>query len=427
MPMELHHWVRLRLFAERIVEDGLQRFLVLDNRVLPAAVVGQRVSICLRPEQSGDKVILRPVLRAGDLSFSGEELSVQSSDGSPVGGSLTSLWLEISVLSPFQRPRTETITLADAFPASPDWRTRDEKSLEKTKTLPDRALNVQVDLIVVSGWLSPAVCLERSALALRRIFAASDILPLSAEAVEAIRTTNPILLQWAYTLCTALSGDDSTARAYIDSPAIALVVYLPHGGESKGQVKVMTGLPHFSAVFINESRQPAGLPGMFASRLLQEWAKQSAPVTLDQLLFAGSSIAYKKCEAGDASTLCERGWDWSSINELEFDQLRRSMVFCPDSGKEIVWWRLKGDRSQPLLRGPGGWITLWYSDVLPQRINKSLAQETETSIVVKRDKRQLRELLEEQLGSSDVSPFTATARSLFAEDLLDAILTESVE
>jgi hypothetical protein len=60
-------------------------------------------------------------------------------------------------------------------------------------------------------------------------------------------------------------------------------------------------------------------------------------------------------------------------------------------------------------------------------VERLFKEDSENKDILQHNKNLLRQLLNEQLGVSDISPFTAVARSLLAEGWLDVILVESGE
>ena len=201
-PRGLFHWVRLRLLAD----SGGKSVALLDKRIPSASAPARGISIHLDPRSGQEGILLEPSLRVGDLILRDAQLAVTPTTP------LSNLALEITVLSPGERPRPLTLPISGRQP------------------LDSGECGLVVDIAVVTGPPDFRSALGGEAQAFAWIAsAAGGDEPQIEERLAAggFLAPNPILARWAALLSRAWAHALPDVPVYLDSPAVACALYLP--------------------------------------------------------------------------------------------------------------------------------------------------------------------------------------------------------
>ena len=364
IPPQLFHWIRLKLFAERVGEDGLSRVQVSEIRLLSAAASGKGIAFGLRPEVSGEGMVtLKPGVKVGELIISGDPFSAVV--GGPGEGALTALWLEIAILSPGERPRVTTLTLQDVLAAQRSLAsdTDADVKLEPKTILGFRELGVSAQLAVVSGSVDSRVLLRFGAEALR--WAEKNITEKASDifsALEGLNPVNPTLLHWVSLLPRAWSQAFEEMPPYLDAPAVACVLYKPVVENAAAWLNTYGGVVFLrTALAVPKAESLRALPGLIAGRLLAAIA--GIHCTQDEKVFSALDSApeqeFSLLTHSGRDQLNELPWRVETISELDYDLLMRSSALVPKGSEIEIWWRIESGVNDPVARGPRGWSLLW--------------------------------------------------------------------
>lgn len=352
LPPEFFHWVRVRLIGQRLVEDGFQRMVLLDKRLLASVAAGETISVELRPEEveGSGKVNLQPAVRIGETILVADPVELPASDGSSTRGALTAVWLEITVLSPMERARVQTITLAESYPAALTGENDKEINPGNINTLSDSELQVRAELVIASSGIDPRILIRDAARTLRWIGNARQAIGRDFDpGMHGYPTTNPVLSRWNVLLNEGIERAIPGKTAYLDTPAIAVMVFRPVKQESGMRLETVGGLTHFHTASPEALGSAAGVPGILANRLLEEL------VSLQGGPSRSVPNGYKKIDKAALEGLQGNAWDETSRRELEYDLVRGLTVYLAEGVKLPGWWRMEGDGIDPVLRREGGW------------------------------------------------------------------------
>ena len=376
MPTELFHWVRLRVFAERLEGRRLATTLVLERRVPSVAAANGTVVVTTRLARGpAGSVRLTPSVQVGSLRMPGSPLDLPSSDGSAADGALTALRLEIGLLSPGRRPRLATLTLADALTAATRRSLADASGPEDTTpppTLRDGELGITVEMILATGSAGGRPIAAHGAEVLRwieRALAAGPGTEALAERLEGFPHANPVLLHWAALLQTAWSRALPGRAVYLDAPAVAAVLYRPVVSAQRLRLETMAGVVFMRAVTApggDDDPRPART-GEIASRLLRRLALAHSVggETVTTSLPERPPERYAAVAGAGLPPGLGEGRPPETLAELERELLRGATVLVPDGGPPELWWSLEDEEADPVARGPRGWQLRWENEALP--------------------------------------------------------------
>jgi len=366
VPSHLFHWVNLRVFGERIDGGDLVRFKLLEKKILPAAVAGKTVTFSLRAKREGESVSLQPAVKAGELILSGDRIGVSAGDGAPKDGALTALWLEVGILSPAERPRITTITLADTLaPRQPV--AEGDRAPKPQRSLTLEEMSLSVEMAVVSGRVDYRAMLGHGARQAEWFcgLLAADAEEKAAEVTLAgFPAENPILLHWSAILGRAWAEALPGTRLYPNAPLVVCAVYLPTKSGDRFELKSAIGILHLRTMSSNRSPGDSALGALIASRLLAGVARLHSTDSAEVVsaLPSAKVEAYKAVTRDGLSRRNLAGWDRQTLLELEDDLLRRHAALVPaaDGATPEFWWRVAPGSADPVARGPAGW-PVWLS------------------------------------------------------------------
>jgi len=374
MPTELFHWVRLRLFAERLEGRRLTTTLVLERRVPCVAAANGTVALTTRLSRGpAGSARLTPSVRVGSLRMPGSPLDLPSSDGSATDGALTALRLEIGILSPGRRPRLATLTLADALTAA--TRRSLAEATEQVAPLPtlsDGELWITLEMILATGSADGRPIAAHWAEVLRwieRALAAGPHPEALQARLEGFPHANPLLLHWATLLQTAWSLALPGKTVYLDSPAVAAVLYRPVVSAQRLRLETMAGVVFMRAVTApdgDDDQRPART-GEIASRLLRRLALAHSigGETVTTSLPERPPERYAAVAGAELPPGLGEGWSPETLAELERELMRGATVLVSEGGPPELWWSLEDEETDPVARGPLGWQLRWENEAFP--------------------------------------------------------------
>jgi len=304
IPAELFHWVRLRLFADRIEGEGTTGLVLLERRVLSASAAGTGVTLSLQPVPEKDKVRLSPAVKIGELILSAEPLVVPKSGE----GALVALRLEVTVISPGERPVIVTVPLAEAS--------------EQGKALAVCEMGSLVEIMVVSGAVDQRAPLEWAAGAVRWIARVGYIGQGETNArleTGGFPSANPVLLHWSSLLADAWIRALPDRRIHLVAPAVACIVYSPREDGERTVLQTEGG--------ILALRTSAPEPGV-AARLFEEVARLHEA----QGEKTGVSLTGRKTEIGGLFVRWREGLYRQSGRAITVGEVMRAMADVEPGG-----------------------------------------------------------------------------------------------
>lgn len=350
VPEEINHWVRYRCFIERVSGETLARDLIFEKRIMASTSANKNIRFSLNPEKDKTgKVTLKPKLRRGTQLLSSKEVAVRSSENGNRQGVVTGVWLEVTVLSPGERPRSTTITLADSIPETVLWMERKNLKGPEIKTLADEELSASSEMLLLSSALPAEAAVEYDAELYRDL---AKIRQFKVNELSRIRAANPTLVKWAVMLKPLLEDLSPQGRVYLDSPTIAAVLYRPVVNQGAVFLKSWAGILHFRS----SGGASQELNGVAASVLLERVAgmKDSLPQANTRAGLVFSSVSKKE----DIETF-KPDWQLDAWNELQVDLLSGHTVYLPQRKEIQFWWKTEISSADPVLKGNSGWLKSW--------------------------------------------------------------------
>jgi hypothetical protein len=384
IPTELFHWVRLRLIAERVEGPELRKLIILENRILAGVAAGKTVSVALRPSPAEDGLVqLRPAVKVGESLISGRPLKVNAQEGKVANGGLTALWLEVTILSPGERPRHSTITVADIVPAGRRPSGKAELAeVPLPRTLTETELGMIIELMILTGSIDDRLplLLSNELLAWMKQNADADWKALESRLLG-FPAGDPLMLHWAALLDRCFAAVLPERVVFLDAPAVIGFLYRPqYSGNSYG-LHSSGGLLFLRAAFHPQvDGMSAAAAGAAASRLLME---------LEGLRAACGGKKKEEIQppytaVADRQAAAQRFGEWSaeSLEELDYDLSLSDLVLVPASGKSEFWWKFEKGTALPVARGRAGWVVhrtadnLFFSGsaVLPGALIQALSE-----------------------------------------------------
>jgi hypothetical protein len=366
VPEEMNHWVRFRCFIERNSGEGLARELILDKKILSSTSTMKALRFSLNPEKDNSgKINLKPSLVKGLTILSGKRLAVRSSDKGNIIGSLTGVWLEVTALSPGERPATYTITLADSLPGKPLWQERKGLDGRQVPVLADEELYSFAEMAVFSTAVSLKASLNYDLELLRQL---GKIKNYRSSELSKPRFVNPVLLRWAALLKPVLQTINSGSRAYLNAPAIAAALYKPVA--NKGQLFLMSwaGITHFRTRGGGEQF----LNGIAASLLFEKVAgfKDSLSKANDR-----TGVKFEYIESDKEILPFQKQWQRITWNELRADIISGDSIYVSAGGKVHSWWRQAKTSDDPILKSERGWLKRWQVVESPLALTRNISGE----------------------------------------------------